>query len=199
MPPGYRFSSLMPLYTHGLPFAPLITLSSKNDSIFASHKNKSCHASVEPGPLGSALTIMASKLRSRFAVLAKRKTWELEPEPSTFAPNSAYSNKDMDPVPPHLRTWTTLNYIMYWISDATNVAVWELASSMLAIGLSWCVTFPVYVRFRDRLTFRKEASSSCDCGWSCHNSHGHGCERNHRRAVARSFPSSQPIFLWLLV
>ena len=43
----------------------------------------------------------------------------------------------MDPVPPHKRTWTTMNYILYWISDATNVAVWELASSMLAIGLSW--------------------------------------------------------------
>ena len=113
MPPGYRFSSLMPPYTHGLPFAPLITLSSKNDSIFASHK--SCHASVEPGPFGSALTIMASKLRSRFAALAKRKTWELEPEPSTFAPNSAYSNKDMDPVPPAGRKWTTVcdSYVCY--------------------------------------------------------------------------------------
>ena len=73
------------------------------------------------------------------------------------------------------------------------------SSSMLAIGLSWCVTVPVYIRFRDRLTFRKEASSPRDCGWPCHNSHGHGCERNHRRAVARSFPSPQPIFLWLLV
>ncbi|THH07196.1 hypothetical protein EW145_g3553 [Phellinidium pouzarii] len=70
------------------------------------------------------------------------QTWELQPEPSTFAPNSRLSNKDMDPVPPHLRTWTTTNYIMYWISDATNVAVWELASSMLAIGLSWKQALP---------------------------------------------------------
>jgi len=43
----------------------------------------------------------------------------------------------MDPVPPNMRTWTTFNYITYWISDATNVATWALASSMLAIGLSW--------------------------------------------------------------
>ncbi|KAL5525044.1 hypothetical protein ACEPAF_8913 [Sanghuangporus sanghuang] len=85
---------------------------------------------------------MSSKLRSRISALARRETWELKPEPSTFAPNSAYSNKDMDPVPPHLRTWTTLNYIMYWISDATNVAVWELASSMLAVGLSWKQALP---------------------------------------------------------
>ena len=43
----------------------------------------------------------------------------------------------MDPVPPHLRTWTTVNYVAYWISDAINPAMWEFASSMLAIGLSW--------------------------------------------------------------
>ncbi|KAH8115076.1 cytosine-purine permease [Phellopilus nigrolimitatus] len=85
---------------------------------------------------------MSSNLRSRMTVLAKRSSWELAPEASTFAPNSRLSNKDMDPVPPHLRTWTTTNYIMYWISDATNVAVWELASSMLAIGLSWKQALP---------------------------------------------------------
>lgn len=48
----------------------------------------------------------------------------------------------MDPVPPHLRTWTTLNYVAYWISDATNVATWAFASSMLAIGLSWRQALP---------------------------------------------------------
>ncbi|KAH9057611.1 NCS1 nucleoside transporter family [Lactarius vividus] len=69
-------------------------------------------------------------------------TWRLKPEPSTFAPSSAWSNKDMDPVPPHLRTWTTLNYVAYWISDATNAATWEFASSMLAIGLSWRQALP---------------------------------------------------------
>ncbi|EMD34046.1 hypothetical protein CERSUDRAFT_117553 [Gelatoporia subvermispora B] len=68
--------------------------------------------------------------------------WALEPEPSTFAPSSRWSNKDMDPVPPARRTWTTFNYVAYWISDATNVAVWELASSMLAIGLSWRQALP---------------------------------------------------------
>lgn len=48
----------------------------------------------------------------------------------------------MDPVPPHLRTWTAWNYVTYWVSDATNVAVWELAGSMLAIGLSWRQALP---------------------------------------------------------
>lgn len=63
--------------------------------------------------------------------------WVLEPEESTFAPTSRWSNKDMDPVPPAQRTWTTWNYVAYWVSDACNAPAWELASSMLAIGLSW--------------------------------------------------------------
>ena len=45
----------------------------------------------------------------------------------------------MNPVPLDERTWTTFNYVAYWISDATNIATWETASSMLAIGLSWLV------------------------------------------------------------
>ncbi|TFK37655.1 cytosine-purine permease [Crucibulum laeve] len=63
--------------------------------------------------------------------------WILEPEASTYAPTNRWSNKDMDPVPTYLRTWSTWNYITYWISDAMNIPAWELASSMLAIGLSW--------------------------------------------------------------
>lgn len=72
----------------------------------------------------------------------KASTWALEPSPSTFAPTSKWSNKDMDPVQPEDRTWSTYNYVAYWISDATNAAVWELASSMLAVGLSWRQALP---------------------------------------------------------
>ncbi|KAG2065216.1 NCS1 nucleoside transporter family [Suillus decipiens] len=66
----------------------------------------------------------------------KPSKWALDREETTFA-NYGWSNKDMDPVPPRLRTWTTWSYISYWVSDATNLAVWELAGSILAIGLSW--------------------------------------------------------------
>ncbi|KAL4071571.1 permease for cytosine/purines, uracil, thiamine, allantoin-domain-containing protein [Scleroderma yunnanense] len=67
--------------------------------------------------------------------------WALEAEETTFA-KRGWSNKDMDPVPLRLRTWTTWNYVTYWVSDATNLAIWELASSMLAIGLSWRQALP---------------------------------------------------------
>ncbi|KAJ6507751.1 cytosine-purine permease [Mycena vitilis] len=62
----------------------------------------------------------------------KLSTWRLKESPSL-----RWSNKDMDPVPANLRTWTTWNYVAYWISDAMNPAMWELASSMIAVGLSW--------------------------------------------------------------
>ena len=48
----------------------------------------------------------------------------------------------MDPVLPEDRTWTTWDYIAYWVSDATNAASWQLASSMLAVGLSWRQALP---------------------------------------------------------
>ena len=69
--------------------------------------------------------------------LIRPSAWRLEPEPSTFAPSSDWSNKDMDPVPLDKRTWTMFNYVAYWISDTANAATWAMASSMLAIGLSW--------------------------------------------------------------
>ena len=85
-----------------------------------------------------------SKSRLQLQKFAHPSEWILEPEASTFAENSSWSNKDVDPVPPHMRTWTMLNYVTFWISCVVNVTVWQLGSSMLAIGLSWyklsCVT-----------------------------------------------------------
>ncbi|EJD55067.1 NCS1 nucleoside transporter family [Auricularia subglabra TFB-10046 SS5] len=80
---------------------------------------------------------MSLHLRARIARFAARKAWELEPEVSSLGQHNSWSNKDMEPCPPEARTWSTYNYIAYWVSDAFNVATWEVASSMLAVGLSW--------------------------------------------------------------
>ncbi|KAG5638409.1 hypothetical protein H0H81_000186 [Sphagnurus paluster] len=69
--------------------------------------------------------------------LLRLSTWSLQSEEATFGPSGAWSNKDMDPVPLPSRTWTSWNYVSYWISDATTVPMWQFASSMLAIGLTW--------------------------------------------------------------
>ncbi|KAJ7584870.1 cytosine-purine permease [Mycena floridula] len=63
--------------------------------------------------------------------------WTLESESA-----GRWSNEDMDPVPPHARTWGKWDYISYWVSAATNVASFEVASSMLATGLSWQAALP---------------------------------------------------------
>ncbi|KAG8895206.1 hypothetical protein FRB99_000708, partial [Tulasnella sp. 403] len=80
--------------------------------------------------------------KQRIAALGMLEAWTLSPEPATFAPNNKWSNKDMDVVPPHLRTWSSWDFIAYWLSDAANVATWNMASSMLAIGLSWRQVLP---------------------------------------------------------
>ncbi|KAG8682134.1 hypothetical protein FRC09_016989, partial [Ceratobasidium sp. 395] len=38
--------------------------------------------------------------------------------------------------------WTMWDYTSYWLSDGFNVATWNMASSMLAIGLSWRQALP---------------------------------------------------------
>ncbi|KAG8810958.1 hypothetical protein FRC17_002690 [Serendipita sp. 399] len=70
------------------------------------------------------------------------KRWELSPEPATFASSNKWSNSDMDVTPPDKRTWGMVTWVLYWVSDALNVASYELASSMLAIGLSWRQALP---------------------------------------------------------
>ncbi|KAL2815630.1 permease for cytosine/purines, uracil, thiamine, allantoin-domain-containing protein [Aspergillus cavernicola] len=51
--------------------------------------------------------------------------------------NVRWTNRDLDPVPPEMRKWNLLSFIGYWISDSFSVANWQLASSIIAVGLSW--------------------------------------------------------------
>jgi len=69
----------------------------------------------------------------------KRGRWSLavDQEPSSFAKTKNASNADFDPIPPSKRTWGTGSYIAYWMADAWAVSNWEVASSMIAAGLSW--------------------------------------------------------------
>ncbi|KAK9322189.1 permease for cytosine/purines, uracil, thiamine, allantoin-domain-containing protein [Lipomyces orientalis] len=51
--------------------------------------------------------------------------------------HSGDSNKDLDPVPPELRTWNWWHYISYWISDNFTPSGWRKAASLMQIGMSW--------------------------------------------------------------
>ncbi|KAH7066027.1 uracil permease [Paraphoma chrysanthemicola] len=57
---------------------------------------------------------------------------------SAFAQgNARWTNRDLDPVPRHLRRWGVTSFVSYWVSDAFNAATWQFASSIIAIGLTW--------------------------------------------------------------
>ncbi|KIV94047.1 hypothetical protein PV10_05204 [Exophiala mesophila] len=62
---------------------------------------------------------------------------EVDQEESSFATSKNASNADFDPIPPSKRTWNWMAYVAYWMADAWAVSNWEVASSIIAVGLSW--------------------------------------------------------------
>ncbi|KAF2420968.1 hypothetical protein EJ08DRAFT_641862 [Tothia fuscella] len=62
---------------------------------------------------------------------------EVRQEESSFATTKNASNADFDPIPPSKRTWTWGAYVAYWMADAWAVSNWQVASSMIAVGLDW--------------------------------------------------------------
>ncbi|KIP10444.1 hypothetical protein PHLGIDRAFT_230086 [Phlebiopsis gigantea 11061_1 CR5-6] len=72
---------------------------------------------------------------SPVSVYLRPSTWALEPDATTFAPDGRWSNKDMDPVSPEGKPWSTYNYIAYWIYDAANHVNWELTSNIYRLGV----------------------------------------------------------------
>ncbi|WEW60093.1 hypothetical protein PRK78_005578 [Emydomyces testavorans] len=51
--------------------------------------------------------------------------------------NARWTNRDLDPIPRHLRKWGVVSFIAYWLSDSFNVGAWQFSGSVIAIGLSW--------------------------------------------------------------
>ena len=51
--------------------------------------------------------------------------------------DSSLYNKDLAPISPERRTWTTYNYAALWISMSVNIPTYMLASGMIAGGMNW--------------------------------------------------------------
>jgi len=75
------------------------------------HRGGSLPATWNPSPEHLASAGVMLKPITALTSFLQPSAWRLDPEPSTFAPKGGYSNKDMDPVPPHLRTWTAWNFV----------------------------------------------------------------------------------------
>jgi len=97
----------------------------------ASSSDKSIHekdaaSAVEPWEAGQ---VSHRKRRLPFSL-------EVRQEESSFAATKNASNADFDPIPPSKRTWNWGAYVAYWMADAWAVSNWEVASSIIAVGLS---------------------------------------------------------------
>jgi NCS1 family nucleobase:cation symporter-1 len=107
-------------------------MASDNDNkLFFDEKNGS------PSPAASA--IEPAVATGHVSNIKRRLPFSLEvrQEESSFATTKKASNADFDPIPPSKRTWNWGAYVAYWMADAWAVSNWEVASSMIAVGLSW--------------------------------------------------------------
>ncbi|KAF2803912.1 uncharacterized protein BDZ99DRAFT_452312 [Mytilinidion resinicola] len=103
----------------------------------ASDENKGFYEEKNASPTTSAVepakTGYVSGLKRRLPGFSL----EVRQEESSFAVSARASNADFDPIPPSKRTWNWGAYVAYWMADAWAVSNWEVASSMIAVGLSW--------------------------------------------------------------
>ena len=100
------------------------------DSKAAYPAEKASPTSSNVEPVGTG---QVGKLRSRMPGFSLA----VHQEESSFARTKNASNADFDPIPPSKRTWNWGAYVAYWMADAWAVSNWEVASSMIAVGLSW--------------------------------------------------------------
>jgi NCS1 family nucleobase:cation symporter-1 len=49
--------------------------------------------------------------------------------------STPWANKDLEPTPPEKRHWKWYNLPFYWLTTAFGTAGWNLAASLIAIGL----------------------------------------------------------------
>ncbi|GAA6021414.1 hypothetical protein JCM8202_006361 [Rhodotorula sphaerocarpa] len=67
----------------------------------------------------------------------KRVLHALELRQPDGRPASFFVNRDLLPVPPEERKWTAINYFTFWIADSFNVNTFMIASSGIALGMTW--------------------------------------------------------------
>ncbi|KAI9052943.1 hypothetical protein LZ554_003215 [Drepanopeziza brunnea f. sp. 'monogermtubi'] len=105
-------------------------MASHHDKIFSYDEKASSPSpsTIEPAPVGQ----VATRRRAPFNFSLR-----VAQEESSFATTKSASNADFDPIPPSKRTWGPGAFVAYWMADAWAVSNWEVASSMLAVGLSW--------------------------------------------------------------
>lgn len=52
-----------------------------------------------------------------------------------------WGNEDLNPTPPEQRKWDWINLTLYWFSGSFGTTQWNIASSLIAVGLTWKTAF----------------------------------------------------------
>ncbi|KAI0106820.1 permease for cytosine/purines, uracil, thiamine, allantoin-domain-containing protein [Daldinia grandis] len=86
--------------------------------------------------------LSAAEIKRRFTSL---HSWELPKQTGALAPSHVWTNRDMDPTPIEDQTWNTWTILAYWATDTINLATWQTASAILAVGLSWREAIPIMI------------------------------------------------------
>ncbi|KAI0844332.1 permease for cytosine/purines, uracil, thiamine, allantoin-domain-containing protein [Daldinia vernicosa] len=90
----------------------------------------------------SSRKLSAAELKRRLTSL---HSWELPKQTGALAPSHVWTNRDMDPTPVEDQTWNTWTILAYWATDTINLATWQTASAILAVGLSWREAIPIMI------------------------------------------------------
>ncbi|KAL8287021.1 hypothetical protein RQP46_004027 [Phenoliferia psychrophenolica] len=60
------------------------------------------------------------------------------PRPDNLSGMEAFlQNDDLLPVPENQRLWQAWNYYTFWVADSFNVNTFQIASSMVTVGMTW--------------------------------------------------------------
>lgn len=84
--------------------------------------------------------VLRRRISSRDTVrrrLTSISAWQLDPAPSSLAPEGSFSNADTDPTPPERQTWKAWTLIFYWFSDILTIQGWESMATIIDAGLTW--------------------------------------------------------------
>jgi len=82
-------------------------------------------------------------LRRLRARIEPQLHWRVPFEAGAYQNSPRWSNKDLDPVPPELRTWGGLEYWSYWCSDMLAPPLAATVSSVMSLGFTARETIPI--------------------------------------------------------
>lgn len=81
------------------------------------------------------MVVSAQKAKSAFS--SPRAFKDAIKVPDAPVNGSAYFNEDLLPTPPEQRTWNTLHFFSYYLTQTFSSGSYNLGATLISIGLQW--------------------------------------------------------------